>query len=71
MVSTPKKVLFIGLGILATGIIVLALGLQQSHVLQEGFQCGRDLGMNNLSLTQDQINEYCNNQVQEKENLEV
>jgi hypothetical protein len=32
-VSIPKKVLFIGLGILALGIVVLILGLLQSPTL--------------------------------------
>jgi hypothetical protein len=32
-VSRPKKVLFIGLGILALGVVVLALGLQRSAAL--------------------------------------
>jgi hypothetical protein len=60
-VSIPKKVLFIGLGILALGIVVLTLGLLQSPALWQAFQCGYDLGINNSSLTQEQISEYCNN----------
>src|SRR5918997_6298455 len=69
--SIPKKVLFIGLGILALGIIVLTLGLVQSPSLWRAFQCGYDLGINNSSLTGDQISEYCNNQIQETDdNLE-
>ncbi|HKG29921.1 MAG TPA: hypothetical protein VKA91_01515 [Nitrososphaeraceae archaeon] len=59
--STPKKVLFIGLGILALGIVVLILGLQQSPTLWQVFKCGYDLGINNSSLTREQISEYCNN----------
>jgi hypothetical protein len=59
--SIPKKVLFIGLGILALGILVLTLGLLQSPALWQAFQCGYDLGINNSSLTQEQISEYCNN----------
>jgi uncharacterized protein YneF (UPF0154 family) len=59
--SIPKKVLFIGLGILALGILVLNLGLLQSPALWQAFQCGYDLGINNSSLTQEQISEYCNN----------
>src|SRR5919112_4451106 len=65
-VSRPKKVLFIGLGILATGIVVLALSLSQSLT----FQCAYNLGRNNSSLTQDQIIEYCNNQNIETENVQ-
>ena len=65
-VSTPKKVLFIGLGILATGIVALALSLSQSLT----FQCAYNLGRNNSSLTQDQIIEYCNNQNIETENVQ-
>jgi hypothetical protein len=60
-VSIPKKVLFIGLGILALGIVVLTLGLLQSPTLWQVFKCGYDLGINNSSLTQEQISEYCNN----------
>ena len=60
-VSIPKKVLFIGLGILALGIVVLILGLLQSPTLWQAFKCGYDLGINNSSLTQEQISEYCNN----------
>ena len=59
--SLPKKVLFIGLGILALGIVVLILGLLQSPTLWQAFKCGYDLGINNSSLTQEQISEYCNN----------
>src|SRR5215213_1590255 len=59
--STPKKVLFIGLGILALGIVVLILGLQQSPTLWQVFKCGYDLGINNSSLTREQISVYCNN----------
>ena len=61
MVSTSKKVLFIGLGILALRIVVLTIGTQRSSTLWQTFQCGYDLGINNSSLTQDQISEYCNN----------
>jgi hypothetical protein len=68
-VSTPKKVLFIGLSILVLGIILLAIGLQ-SPAFSQRFQCGYDLGMNNSSITQDQISEYCNNQIPETENIE-
>src|SRR5215208_1409811 len=59
--SLPKKVLFIGLGILALGIVVLILGLLQSPTLWQAFKCGYDLGINNSNLTQEQISEYCNN----------
>jgi hypothetical protein len=69
-VSTPKKVLFIGLGILALGIVVFTIGLQRSPLLWQTFQCGYDLGLNNSSLTQDQISEYCNNQILKTENVE-
>jgi LPXTG-motif cell wall-anchored protein len=65
-VSTPKKVLVIGLGILALGVVVLALNLSQSHT----FRCAYDLGLSNSSLTQDQIVEYCNNQNIETENVQ-
>ena len=58
-VSKPKKVLFIGLGVLAVGIVVMALGLQRSPALWQTFQCGYDLGLNNSSLAQDQISESC------------
>ena len=58
-ISTSKKVLFIGLGILAVGIVIIALGLPQSLT----FRCAYNLGRNNSSLTQDQIIEYCNNQI--------
>ncbi len=68
--SIPKKVLFIGLGILALGIIVLTLGLLQTPALWQAFQCGYDLGINNSSLTQEQISEYCNNQILTIENEE-
>jgi hypothetical protein len=37
--------------------------------LSEAFQCGYNLGLNNLSLTRDQISEYCNNQILETENI--
>ena len=59
--SIPKKVLFIGLGILALGIVVLTLGLLQSPALWQAFQCGYDLGINNSSLTQERISKYYNN----------
>ena len=70
MSTSPKKVLFIGLGILVVGITVLALGLQQSPALWQAFQCGYDLGINNSSLTRDQISEYCNNQILGTQNAE-
>ena len=66
--STPKKVLFIGLGVLVVGITVLPLGLPQSPALWQAFQCGYDLGINNSSLTQEQIRKYCNNKIQEIRN---
>jgi hypothetical protein len=69
-VSTPNKVLFIGLGILALGIVVLSSAIQQSPAFWQTFQCGYDLGLNNSSLTQDQISEYCNNQILKTENVE-
>jgi hypothetical protein len=69
-VSTPKKVLFIGLGILALGIVVFTIGLQQSPAFWKTFQCGYDLGLNNSSLTRGQISEYYNNQILKTENLE-
>src|ERR687889_1801306 len=65
-ISTPKKVLFIGLGILALGVVVVALSPSQSFT----FQCAYNLGRNNSSLTQDQIIEYCNNQNIETENVQ-
>ena len=37
--------------------------------LSEAFQCGYNLGLNNLSLTRDQISKYCNNQIFETENI--
>jgi uncharacterized membrane protein YeiB len=69
-VSTPKKVLFIGLGILAVGIVVLMIGLLQSPAFWQTFQCGYDLSLKNSSLTRDQISEYCNNQILKTENVE-
>jgi hypothetical protein len=60
-----------GLGILALGIVVLTLGLLQSPALWQAFQCGYDLGINNSSLTQEQISEYCNNQILTIENEEA
>ena len=69
-VSTPKKVFFIGLGILALGTVVLAMGLERSPAFWQTFQCGYDLGINNSSLTRDQIREYCNNQILKTENVE-
>src|SRR5215208_6550647 len=68
--STPKKVLFIGLGTLALGIVVFTIGLQRSPALWQTFQCGYDLSLNNSSLTRDQISEYCNNQILKTENVE-
>ena len=69
--STPKKVLFIGLAILALGIVILTLGVLQSPVLWQTFQCRYDLSLNNSSLTRDQISKYCNNRIQETDiNLE-
>ena len=65
-VSTPKKVLFIGLGILVLGIVVLAISLPQSLT----FRCAYNLGRNNSSLTPNQIIEYCNNQNIETENVQ-
>ena len=39
--------------------------------LSEAFQCGYNLGLNNSSLTREQISKYCNNQIQETDiNLE-
>ena len=61
MSASPKKVLFIGLGILPLGIVVLTLGPLQSTALWQAFRCGYDLGINNASSTQEQISEYCNN----------
>jgi hypothetical protein len=68
--STPNKISFVGLGILAPGIVVFTIGLQQSPALWQTFQCGYDLGLNNSSLTQDQISEYCNNRILKTENVE-
>jgi hypothetical protein len=65
-----KNVLFIGLGILAVGIVLLGVGIQRSPAFLQGFQCAYDLGMNNSSLTQDQIIEYCNNQILKAENVD-
>ena len=65
-VCTPKKVLVIGLGILALGVVVVALSLSQSLT----FKCAYNLGRNNSSLTQDQIVEYCNKQNIETENIQ-
>jgi len=69
-VSTLKKVLFIGLGMLALGIVVFTIGLQRSPAFWQTFQCGYDLGRNNSSLTRDQISEYCNNQILKTENVD-
>src|SRR5215212_1153990 len=69
-VSTPKKVLFIGVGVLSVGIVVFTIGLQRSPAFWQTVQCGYDLGLNNSSLTQDQISEYCNNQILKTENIE-
>jgi uncharacterized membrane protein len=69
-VSTPKKVLFIGVGVLSVGIVVFTIGLQRSPAFWQTFQCGYDLGLNNSSLTRDQISEYCNNQILKTENVE-
>ena len=70
-VSTPNKVLFIGLGILAVGIVVLVIGLLQSPAIWKALQCGYDLSLNNSTLTRDQISEYCsNNQTLKTENTE-
>jgi hypothetical protein len=69
--STRRKVLFIGLGILTLGIVILTLGVLLSPVLRQTFQCGYDLSLNNSSLTREQISEYCNNQIPETDiNLE-
>ena len=68
--STPKKVLFIGLGILALEIVVFIIGLERSPAFWQTFQCGYDLGLNNPSLTRDQISEYCNNQILNTGNIE-
>ncbi len=62
--------MFIGLGILAVGVVVFIIGLQQSPTLWQTFQCGYDLGLNNSSLTRDQTIEYCNNQILKTENVE-
>jgi len=70
-VSTPNKVLFIGLGILAVGIVVLIIGLLQSPAIWKALQCGYGLSLNNSTLTRDQISEYCsNNQTLKTENAE-
>jgi uncharacterized membrane protein len=69
-VSTPKKVLFIGVGVLSVGIVVFTIGLQRSPAFWQTFQCGYDLGLNNSSLTRDQISEYCNNQILNTGNIE-
>ena len=58
--------MFVGLGIFAAGIVVLALSLSQSLT----FQCAYNLSRNNSSLTQDQIVEYCNKQNIETENVQ-
>ncbi|HKG31799.1 MAG TPA: hypothetical protein VKA91_11050 [Nitrososphaeraceae archaeon] len=60
----------IGLGILALGIVVFTIGFQQSPAFWQTFQCGYNLGLNDSSLTQDQISEYCNNQILKTENVE-
>jgi hypothetical protein len=63
--------LFIGLGILVLGIVLLTLGLVQSPAFWQAFQCGYDLSLNNSTLTRDQISEYCsNNQTLKTENAE-
>ena len=69
-VSTPKKILFIGLCILALGIVVIIISLQPSPTLRQTFQGGYDLSLNNWSLIRDQISEYCNNQILKIENVE-
>src|SRR5215211_4507924 len=38
--------------------------------LSEAFQCGYNLGLNNSSLTREQISEYCNNLILETENVD-
>jgi hypothetical protein len=63
--------LFIGLGILAVGIVLLIIGLQRSPAFWQAFQCGYNLRLNNSSPTRDQISEYCNNnQTLKTENAE-
>jgi hypothetical protein len=37
--------------------------------LSEAFQCGYNLGLNNSSLTREQISNYCNNQILDTENI--
>ena len=49
-VSKPKKVLFIGLAILALRIVVFTIGLRRSLALWQTFQCGYYLGLNNSTL---------------------
>jgi hypothetical protein len=45
------------------------LGIPRSPAFSQAFQYGYDLGINNSSLTREQINEYCdNNQILETEN---
>jgi hypothetical protein len=56
---------------IALGIVLLTLGLLQSPALWQAFQCGYDLGINNSSLTQEQISKYCNNQILTIENEEA
>jgi hypothetical protein len=41
--------------------VVLTLGPLQSTALWQAFRCVYDLGINNSSLTQEQISKYCNN----------
>ena len=62
--------MFIGLGTLALEIVVMALGIQRSPAFWQTFQCGYDLDLNSSNLTQDQISEYCNNQILKTENVE-
>ncbi|HET6799098.1 MAG TPA: hypothetical protein VFH25_00920, partial [Nitrososphaeraceae archaeon] len=41
----------------------------RSAGLSEAFQCGYNLGLNNSSLTREQISNYCNNQILDTENI--
>jgi hypothetical protein len=68
-VSTPKKVLSIEVGMLVLEIVAVALPSTIRCILAN-IQCGYDLGLNNQTLSRDQISEYCNNQILKTENVE-
>jgi hypothetical protein len=60
--------LFLGSGTLAFEIVILALAVLESPAFWQAFLYEYDLGLKNSSLTRDQISEYRNNQILEKDN---